>query len=110
MISYINITLCELVPSFAACSSAPLNWYNESLIVPNGSYALTATNCIKCNCAPLDLKMQCNPSGLDVPCYNLRCKGSNLLIGDVHMEHSKTGCNVSQCVYRGHRGGKILSR
>ncbi|CAL0312444.1 unnamed protein product [Lupinus luteus] len=93
----------------SACSSAPLNWYNESLIVPNGSYALTATNCIKCTCAPLDLKMQCNPSGMDVPCYNLHCKGSNLLIGDVHVEHSKTGCNVSQCVYRGHRGGKILS-
>ncbi|KAJ0106370.1 hypothetical protein Patl1_19106 [Pistacia atlantica] len=39
-----------------ACSSANLNWYNESLIVPNGSYALTAANCIKCTCGPTDLK------------------------------------------------------
>ncbi|KAJ1437921.1 LysM domain [Sesbania bispinosa] len=93
----------------AACSSATLKWYNESLIVPNGSYTLTASNCIKCTCAPRDLKMQCFPSGLDVPCYNLHCKGSNLTIGDEYVEHSKTGCNVSQCVYRGHRGGKILS-
>ncbi|XP_061344931.1 lysM domain-containing GPI-anchored protein 1-like [Gastrolobium bilobum] len=93
----------------AACSSATLNWYNESLIVPNGSYTLTASNCIKCTCAPIDLKMQCLPSALDIPCYNLRCKGSNLVIGDEYVEHSKTGCNVSQCVYRGHRGGKILS-
>ncbi|KAK7267270.1 hypothetical protein RIF29_19937 [Crotalaria pallida] len=99
-----------LVVPIAACSSATLNWYNESLIVPNGSYALTASNCIKCSCAPIDLKLQCTPSGLGVPCYNLHCKGSNLLIGDEHVDHSKTGCNVSHCVYCGHRGGKILSR
>ncbi|KAK7280961.1 hypothetical protein RIF29_08557 [Crotalaria pallida] len=104
-----NIIFCRLLPSFAACSSTTLNWYNESLIVPNGSYALTASNCIKCSCALIDLKLQCTPSRLDVPCYNLHCKGSNLLIGDEHIDHSKTGCNVSQCVYRGHRGGKILS-
>ncbi|TKY60924.1 LysM domain-containing GPI-anchored protein 1 [Spatholobus suberectus] len=93
----------------AACSSATLNWYNESMMVPNGSYTLTASNCIKCTCESMDIKMRCVPSGLDIPCYNLRCKGSNLVIGDEYVEHSKTGCNVSQCVYRGHRGGKILS-
>ncbi|KAK7358288.1 hypothetical protein VNO77_00215 [Canavalia gladiata] len=93
----------------AACSSATLNWYNDSMIVPNGSYTLTASNCIKCTCHSIDLKMQCLPSGLDIPCYNLRCKGSNLVIGDEYVQHSKSGCNVSQCVYRGHRGGKILS-
>ncbi|MED6132119.1 hypothetical protein PIB30_016332 [Stylosanthes scabra] len=92
-----------------ACSSATLNWYNEKLMVPNGSYALTATNCIKCTCSPHDLKMQCFPSGMHVPCYNLRCKGSNLAIGDQHLEYSNAGCNVTQCVYRGHKGGKILS-
>ncbi|MED6112845.1 hypothetical protein PIB30_065379 [Stylosanthes scabra] len=88
---------------------ATLNWYNERLMVPNGSYALTANNCIKCTCSPNDLKMQCFPSGMDVPCYNLRCKGSNLAIGDEHLEYSNAGCNVTQCVYRGHKGGKILS-
>ncbi|KAL2342491.1 hypothetical protein Fmac_003776 [Flemingia macrophylla] len=94
----------------AACSSATLNWYSESMMVPNGSYSLTASNCIKCTCEAMNIKMRCVPSGLDVPCYNLRCKGSNLIIGDEYVEHSKTGCNVSQCVYRGHRGGKIFSR
>ncbi|KAF5730361.1 putative LysM domain GPI-anchored protein 1 precursor [Tripterygium wilfordii] len=40
----------------SACSSASLNWYNETiLVVPNGSYALTASNCIKCLCGPNDL-------------------------------------------------------
>ncbi|KAL3021914.1 hypothetical protein AAZX31_05G218500 [Glycine max] len=85
--------------TLVSCSSATLNWYDESMIVPNASYTLTATNCIKCTCEPTDITLQCVPSGFDVPCYNLRCKGSNLIIA----------CNVSQCVYRGHRGGKILS-
>ncbi|XP_043716776.1 lysM domain-containing GPI-anchored protein 1-like isoform X2 [Telopea speciosissima] len=40
-----------------ACSSANLDWYNESLIVPNGSYALTANNCIKCGCGMNDLDL-----------------------------------------------------
>ncbi|XP_054795325.1 lysM domain-containing GPI-anchored protein 1-like [Prosopis cineraria] len=92
----------------AACSSASLNWYNESLIVPNGSYALTATDCIKCSCGPIDLRLQCYPSGLEAPCFNLQCKDSNLVIGDQHVTYFKSGCNVTQCVYRGHRGGKIL--
>ncbi|KAI4350912.1 hypothetical protein L6164_005316 [Bauhinia variegata] len=91
-----------------ACSSASLNWYNESMIVPNGSYALTATNCIKCSCGPMDLMLQCIPSGLEVSCYNLHCQGSNLVIGDQYVTHSNAGCNVTKCVYRGHRGGKIL--
>lgn len=39
---------------FNLFQSANLNWYNESLIVPNGSYALTASNCIKCTCGPSD--------------------------------------------------------
>ncbi|XP_028053403.1 lysM domain-containing GPI-anchored protein 3-like isoform X4 [Camellia sinensis] len=33
-----------------ACSSANLRWYNESLVLPNGSYTLTANNCVKCSC------------------------------------------------------------
>ncbi|KAK7369977.1 hypothetical protein VNO80_12026 [Phaseolus coccineus] len=93
----------------AACSSATLKWYDESMIVPNGSYTLTASNCIKCSCEPMDITMRCVPSGLDVPCYNLRCKESNLIIGNECVERSETACNVIQCVYRGHRGGKILS-
>ncbi|BAT72788.1 lysM domain-containing GPI-anchored protein 3-like [Vigna umbellata] len=93
----------------AACSSATLKWYDESMIVPNGSYTLTASNCIKCSCQPMDITMRCVPSGLAVPCYNLRCKQSNLIIGSECVEHSETACNLIQCVYRGHRGGKILS-
>ncbi|KAK7398921.1 hypothetical protein VNO78_10095 [Psophocarpus tetragonolobus] len=92
-----------------ACSSAAFNWYHDAIILPNASYTLTAANCIKCTCQPTDFTLQCVPSGLDVPCYNLRCKGSHLIIGDQCVDHSETACNVTQCVYRGHRGGKILS-
>nr|POE93698.1 isoform 2 of lysm domain-containing gpi-anchored protein 1 [Quercus suber] len=99
-----------LVVEPEACSSKNLNWYNESLIVPNGSYALTANNCIKCNCGTSDLNLQCFPSGIAVPCSHLQCKGSNLFIGDAYVNQTAAGCNVSTCMYRGHSGGKIFRR
>ncbi|KAL4633212.1 hypothetical protein ACB092_04G106100 [Castanea dentata] len=92
----------------SACSSKNLIWYNESLIVPSGSYALTANNCIKCNCGTSDLNLQCFPSGIAVPCSHLQCKGSNLFIGDAYVNQTAAGCNVSTCMYRGHSGGKIF--
>ncbi|KAJ4825674.1 hypothetical protein Tsubulata_039107 [Turnera subulata] len=91
-----------------ACSSANLNWHNESLIVPNGSYALTASNCIKCVCRPDNLQLQCSPSGIVASCTNLQCKDSDLFIGDSYVNRTNTGCNVTTCVYRGHLGGKIF--
>ncbi|KAK4350012.1 hypothetical protein RND71_029325 [Anisodus tanguticus] len=92
----------------AACSSANLNWYNESLIVPNGPYALTANNCIKCGCRPTDLSLECSPSGIVDKCSHLQCKDSNIFIGERHENHTTSGCNVIACIYRGHLGGKIF--
>ncbi|KAK7855894.1 lysm domain-containing gpi-anchored protein 1 [Quercus suber] len=92
--SFIKIIFHRLIIN-AACSSKNLNWYNESLIVPNGSYALTANNCIKCNCGTSDLNLQCFPSGIAVPCSHLQCKGSNLFIGDAYVNQTAAGCNVS---------------
>ncbi|ONI09152.1 hypothetical protein PRUPE_5G220900 [Prunus persica] len=93
---------------FSACSSANLNWYNESLIVPNGSTALTANDCIKCFCRPSSLKLHCSPSGIVGPCSHLQCKESDLFIGDVSIQQNAIGCNVSTCLYRGHNGRKIF--
>ncbi|XP_043716775.1 lysM domain-containing GPI-anchored protein 1-like isoform X1 [Telopea speciosissima] len=92
-----------------ACSSANLDWYNESLIVPNGSYALTANNCIKCGCGMNDLDLRCSPSGIGTSCSHLQCKATNLFIGDIHMDRTPGGCNVTKCIYRGHFGRKIFS-
>ncbi|XP_015161717.1 lysM domain-containing GPI-anchored protein 1-like isoform X2 [Solanum tuberosum] len=92
----------------AACSSANLNWYNESLIVPKGSYALTANNCIKCGCRPTDFSLECLPSGIVEKCSHLQCKDSNIFIGEGHENHTTSGCNVTACIYRGHLGGKIF--
>ncbi|KAM3380340.1 lysM domain-containing GPI-anchored protein 1 [Capsicum galapagoense] len=92
----------------ASCSSANLNWYNESLIVPNGAYALTANNCIKCGCRPTDLSLDCSPSEIVDKCSHLQCKNSNLFIGERHENHTTSGCNVTACIYRGHLGGKIF--
>lgn len=93
----------------AACSAANLNWYNESLIIPNGSYALTANNCIKCGCSSTDLSMECSASGIVDKCSHLQCKDSNLFIGENHEKHTASGnCNVTACIYRGHLGGKTF--
>ncbi|GKV27015.1 hypothetical protein SLEP1_g36224 [Rubroshorea leprosula] len=102
--SIINVILLR----FTACSSANLNWYNESLIVPNGSSALTANNCIKCSYGQHDLNLRCGPSGIETTCSQLQCKGSELFIGDSHVNQTATGCNITTCVYRGHLGGKIF--
>ncbi|XP_010263651.1 PREDICTED: lysM domain-containing GPI-anchored protein 1-like [Nelumbo nucifera] len=91
-----------------ACSSANLNWHNESLIVPNGSYALTANNCIKCNCGPNNLDLTCSPSFVGSSCSHLQCKGTEFYVGDIHEEKTTTGCNVTKCLYRGHLGQKIF--
>ncbi|KAJ9128877.1 hypothetical protein P3X46_034382, partial [Hevea brasiliensis] len=92
----------------AACSSANLNWHNESLIVPNGSYALTANDCIKCICLPSNLSLQYLASGIGVSCSHLQCKNSHLFIGDILVIHTAKGCNASAWVYRGHYGLKIF--
>ncbi|XP_042482238.1 lysM domain-containing GPI-anchored protein 1-like isoform X1 [Macadamia integrifolia] len=92
-----------------ACSSANLDWYNESLIVPNGSYALTANNCIMCRCGVNDKDLRCSPSSIGTSCFHLQCKGTDLFIGDIRMEQTRGGCNVTKCIYRGHLGQKIFS-
>uniref|UniRef100_A0A5B7BY32 Putative lysM domain-containing GPI-anchored protein 1-like n=1 Tax=Davidia involucrata TaxID=16924 RepID=A0A5B7BY32_DAVIN len=91
-----------------ACSSTSLNWYNESLIVPSGSFALTANNCIQCSCGQSRLSLQCSPSGIVASCSHLQCKGSNLFIGDTYEMQTAFGCNVTACAYRGHSGRKIF--
>ncbi|CAK7349733.1 unnamed protein product [Dovyalis caffra] len=93
---------------YAACSSANLNWHNETLIVPNGSYALTANDCIKCICEPGSLNLQCLPSGIESSCSHLQCKDSDLFIGDTYVENTSIGCNITACEYRGHYGRKIF--
>ncbi|XP_002533411.2 lysM domain-containing GPI-anchored protein 1 isoform X2 [Ricinus communis] len=99
-----------LAVPISACSSTNLNWYNQSLLVPNGSYALTANNCIKCLCLPRNLSLQCLPSGIGDSCSHLQCKDSNLFIGDQYVQHTATACNITACVYRGYSGRKILRK
>ncbi|WRX19560.1 LysM domain - like 5 [Theobroma cacao] len=91
----------------SACSSANLKWYNESLVVAKGSFALTASNCIKCVCGTEDLNLRCWPSGIAPSCSQLQCKDSDLFIGDSVVNNTPFGCKVTTCIYRGHNGGKI---
>lgn len=92
-----------------ACSSAYLNLNNENFLVPNGSYALTAYDCVQCTCGPKDVILRCSPSPFATNCKTFQCKGTCLLIGDVHEQTTKTGCSVATCLYRGYHGHSILS-
>ncbi|XP_058088318.1 lysM domain-containing GPI-anchored protein 1-like [Magnolia sinica] len=93
-----------------ACSSAYLKLrHSEKLLVPNGSYALTALGCVECTCGPKDLILRCFPAPLAVSCSNFMCEQTNLSIGDIFVQPTSTGCNVITCLYRGHKGHKILS-
>ncbi|CAN6451605.1 unnamed protein product [Victoria cruziana] len=92
-----------------ACSSTNMNLYTDHLLVPKGSYSMTAFNCIKCSCNSSDLDMQCSSFPLYTSCSNLQCKGSNLFIGDVYENQISRGCNITSCLYRGYLGHTILS-
>lgn len=94
----------------AACSSDNLNLpSNSDLLVANGSYAVTAGQCVQCSCGPNDFNLYCAPSLLATSCPSMQCKDSNLLIGDVIEQHTSAGCNVTSCLYGGYIKGKINS-
>ncbi|KAL6007454.1 hypothetical protein ACLOJK_032952 [Asimina triloba] len=105
-----SVQYCSLTPLDATCSSSYLNpEYSENLLVPNGSYALTALNCVQCTCGPNDLTLRCHPAPLAMSCSNFKCGSSNLSIGDAYVQPTSSGCNLISCLYRGHKGHTILN-
>ncbi|RWR84558.1 lysM domain-containing protein [Cinnamomum micranthum f. kanehirae] len=88
-----------------ACSSSMVS----SLLVPNGSYALTANNCVQCSCNSKDLKLHCKRTqGVPVSnwtqCPSTQCNG-NLSLGE-----SKTStCLRTTCDYAGYNEKRILT-
>lgn len=94
-----------------ACSSSIANTsLDSSLLVPNGSYALTANNCIQCSCNSTDLILQCKEvQGVKLSKWNqcpvTQCTGNhqNLSLG----EALPASCSV--CAYAGYTNSTILS-
>ncbi|KDP32790.1 hypothetical protein JCGZ_12082 [Jatropha curcas] len=97
------------VPLPACASKFPRYAFDYGLIVPNGSYAITASHCVQCSCGPGNLDLYCMPASLAVSCSSMQCKNSNLMLGNVTWARSSAGCNVTSCSYGGYVNGSIVT-
>ncbi|XP_016707743.1 lysM domain-containing GPI-anchored protein 1 [Gossypium hirsutum] len=97
------------VPLSACASNFPRYASDYGMIVPNGSYAITASHCVQCSCGPGSRNLYCMPSSLAVSCSSMQCKSSNLKLGNVTVQQSSAGCNVTSCAYGGYANGTIIT-
>ncbi|KNA24491.1 hypothetical protein SOVF_014880 [Spinacia oleracea] len=97
------------VPLSACASNFPSSASDYGLIVPNGSYAISASHCVQCSCGPGSRNLYCMPASLAVSCSSMQCAGSNLMLGNSTIQQSSAGCNVTSCNYNGYANGTILT-
>ncbi|EEF48379.1 lysM domain-containing GPI-anchored protein 1 [Ricinus communis] len=97
------------VPLPACASKFPRYASDYGLIVPNGSYAISASHCVQCSCGPGNLDLYCMPASLAVSCSSMQCRNSNLMVGNVTWQRSSAGCNVTSCNYGGYVNGSIVT-
>ncbi|BFG19099.1 hypothetical protein CerSpe_053730 [Prunus speciosa] len=97
------------IPLPACASNFPRYASDYGLIVPNGSYAITASHCLQCSCGPGNLNLYCQPASLAVSCSSMQCRNSNLMVGNVTVQQSGGGCNVTSCNYGGFVNGSIIT-
>ncbi|XP_009110166.1 lysM domain-containing GPI-anchored protein 1 [Brassica rapa] len=97
------------VPLSACASNFPKYASDYGLIVPNGSYALAAGHCVQCSCALGSRSLYCEPASLAVSCSSMQCTNSNLMLGNITVQQSSAGCNVTTCDYNGFANGTILT-
>ncbi|KAH9626079.1 hypothetical protein KSS87_012414 [Heliosperma pusillum] len=97
------------VPLSACASNFPRYASDYGLIVPNGSYAISASHCVQCSCAAAGRNLYCTPATLAVSCSSMQCRGSNLMLGNVTVQQSSAGCNVTSCSYDGYANGTIIT-
>ncbi|KAF7816867.1 lysM domain-containing GPI-anchored protein 1-like [Senna tora] len=97
------------IPIPACASDFPKYASDHGLLVPNGSYAITAGHCVQCSCGPQNLNLYCMPASLAVSCSSMQCKRSNLMLGNVTVKQGGGGCNVNSCSYGGFVNGTIIT-
>ncbi|MCL7041650.1 hypothetical protein MKW94_024028 [Papaver nudicaule] len=100
-----------------ACKSTVNNASPDyPLLAPNGTYTLTANNCIKCKCDSINTnsKLHCEPSPSEVKvqnwqqCPSVQCTGSG--VGARRTSYAlgerayidNTGCKETKCAYTGY--------
>ncbi|KAH7669165.1 LysM domain-containing protein [Dioscorea alata] len=86
------------IPLPVCSSSINTDALDSRLLLPNGSYTLTANNCIFCSCSSSTWQLDCHATqGMSKStCPVAKC--GNLLIGNT----STTSCGVSSCSYSGY--------
>ncbi|KAJ1281196.1 hypothetical protein BS78_04G289200 [Paspalum vaginatum] len=97
------------IPLPACASTFPKSASDHGLIVANGTYALTAGNCVQCSCGPGSLNLYCTPTSLSGSCPSMQCPNSNVMLGNVSTHPTGAGCNVSTCSYGGFVNGTITA-
>ncbi|KAL1561237.1 LysM domain-containing GPI-anchored protein 1 [Salvia divinorum] len=97
------------IPLSACASNLPKYSSDYGLVVPNGSYAITAGHCVQCSCGPGSRTLYCQPAPLAVSCSSMQCRYSNLMIGNITAQPSSGGCNLTSCSYNGFVNGSIGS-
>lgn len=97
------------IPLSACASKFPKYASDYGLVVPNGSYAITASDCVQCSCGPGSRNLYCMPALLSVSCSSMQCRNSNLMLGNVTTQQSSAGCNVTNCSYGGFVNGSITT-
>ncbi|CAH1424472.1 unnamed protein product [Lactuca virosa] len=96
------------IPLPACASNFPRSASDYALSVPNGGYAITADHCVECSCTA-GSRLYCQPASLSVSCSSMQCKSSNLMLGNVTVQQSSAGCNVTSCGYGGFVNGTIIT-
>ncbi|KAJ4715871.1 LysM domain-containing GPI-anchored protein like [Melia azedarach] len=99
------------VPLKACNSSIRSDSLDNSLLVANGTYAVTADSCVKCSCdSANNTTLQCEPSQILRPhkakwdtCPAMQCESESLSLGNT----TSNGC--SQCTYAGYNETSILT-
>ncbi|CAN6245947.1 unnamed protein product [Urochloa humidicola] len=97
------------IPLPACASAFPKSASDHGLVVANGTYALTADNCVQCSCGPGSLNLYCTPASLSGSCPSMQCPNSNVMLGNMSTRPTSAGCNVSSCNYEGFVNGTITA-
>ncbi|KAM7257766.1 hypothetical protein ACFE04_013507 [Oxalis oulophora] len=89
------------IPLKACSSYISSDSEDYGLLVSNGTYAVTANQCIKCQCSSNDWILDCESSGLKpsnwTQCPSTKCSDTLSLSNS-----TTTGCDLTTCSYTGY--------
>ncbi|KAG5239195.1 lysM domain-containing GPI-anchored protein [Salix suchowensis] len=97
------------VPLKACNSSVREDSLDSPFLVPNNTYFLTASNCVKCKCdAANNWILQCDPSRIKPSnwstCPAMQCEDSSLTVGSTTV----SSCNTTTCAYAGYNSDQNI--